>query len=116
MKYTYPDFLLLFDGVLALIAAAYSLAYLIHWRNGKSVTSFFSFFLFGYLGLIHLLAFLNILDRATYGATYVRPFLPLVYGMIIAHVYIDWQKNKINRAEFERRLFEKLQKKKGKRV
>ena len=116
MKYTYPDFLLLFDGVLAIFAAVYSLAYLIHWRNGKSVTSFFSFFLFGYLGVVHLLAFINILDRLTYGAIYVRPVLPLVYGMIIAHVYIDWQKNKVSRLDFERRLFDKLKKKKGKNV
>lgn len=114
----YASIILLLDGVIALGAAVYSLAYLLHWRNGKTITSFLSIFLFGYLGVIHLLAFFHILDRATYGATYVRPFLPLVYGMILAHVYIDWAKNSISKVDMERRIVQAIQKKieKGRNV
>lgn len=102
------DTLILIDSISAFVAAFYSLAYVLRWRNGKSITSIISFFVFGYLGLVHSMAFFDILDRLTYGYTYIRPALPLVYGMIVAHVYIDGRKNIVNRADFERRLWQKL--------
>lgn len=107
--------ILFLDAIIAVGAGFYNLAYLLHWRNGKSLTSAISFILFTYLGVIHFFAFFNVLDRATYGPVYIRPVLPMVYAMIIAHVYIDWKKNQVNKGHLQRAIIDKIKNKKERR-
>jgi hypothetical protein len=82
--------------VFAGLSSVTSFAYFIKWRNGKAWITIACTILFGYLAWAHLNAFLNIFDRATYGAIYIRPVLHGAYAMVAVHFAYDWNKNKEN--------------------
>lgn len=90
----FEQILLFINGLVALWASLESLRYYIKWRNGKKYLSVVIFAGMLYPAVLHLLAGLYLIDPATYGGLYLRPFLPAIYLFLVLHARLDSERNK----------------------
>ena len=86
--------LLVINGLVALWASGESLRYYVKWRNGKKYLSIVIFVGMLYPAVLHLLAGFHLVDPATYGGLYLRPFLPAIYLFLVFHARLDSERNK----------------------
>lgn len=83
---------LLINSMVAFFAFVVNASYFLFHPNGKKWLRYFSAGWLLWFSVIEFMAYMYWLDPATHGATYIRPYLPLLYLTSVWDVMVDWEK------------------------
>jgi hypothetical protein len=95
MDYISIHYDLLINATFSAISAGVNLYYVLRHSNGKKNIRLISCGIMIYFTLIQILAAVGAITYATYGAEYLRPWMPVLYLIPVFDVIIDFKKKKI---------------------
>lgn len=85
---------LIINAIFSGISAGVNFYYVLRHANGKKGIRLISSLVMIYFTIIQLFAASGVITYATYGAEYLRPWMPVLYLIPVFDVIIDFRKKK----------------------
>jgi hypothetical protein len=83
---------LIFNAFISAISAAANLYYVLRHANGKKNVRMVSVCIMIYFTIIQICAASGVISYATFGAEYLRPWMPVLYLIPVFDVIVDFRK------------------------